>query len=135
MRRGKESKTLFLALVTLREVADRAYHEPIEPSFAIRLALAVAFEHGDGDRRHFDSFWRHMQERHEFDPSKAGYIRGTRLRGCLYQIQDITAWGVAPEDNHVLDDAWRDQKARINGRLATSEVTEADAPDPNVSRP
>lgn len=135
MRRGKQSKTLFLALVTLSEVADRAYREPIEPSFAIRLALAVAFEHGNGDRRHFDQFWHEMQKLHEYDPNKAGYIRSSHMRGCLYQIQDKTGWGVAPEDNHVLEAAWRDQNARAEARRTASSLTEAGAPEPSVSRP
>lgn len=107
----ERKKLLWLALVTLDEIVEQGYRESISPSFRVRLALAVAYTHSNGDRRPFDQFWREMQELHEYDEHKSGYLRRTRMQGCLNRIQELTGWGVAPADHDALR-VWRKGERR-----------------------
>lgn len=57
MRLGTD-KLIVKALHAIEEAAWAAQKGPVEPSFALRFALAFLYEHGDGHRGSFDEFWR-----------------------------------------------------------------------------
>lgn len=82
------SRLTFLSLAILAETADNAGTEPVDPSLAVRLALAYLYSIANTDRRNFDEFWKTLR-----DPMKAehsdvirAYTRPTFCRTHLTSI-------------------------------------------------
>jgi hypothetical protein len=82
------SRLTFLSLVILAETADNAGAKPVDPSLAVRLALAYLYSIANTDRRNFDQFWQTLR-----DPMKAEHsdvIRAhTRPTFCRTHLTGI----------------------------------------------
>jgi hypothetical protein len=88
---ASDDRTLRLALVTLAELVEQVKDGPAPPTTAIRLALAVCHQHGNGDIAPFTDFWRAMQDPHRSQTETiARYCRSshlmTQLRGVLRAV-------------------------------------------------
>jgi len=93
----------FKALCALDEVVDASRKQPVEPTFALRFALAYLYAvSGKQDRATYDSFWRTVlgKDDRQADPQadpQADYNRGTwacthlqgicRSVGVVYNVQ------------------------------------------------
>jgi hypothetical protein len=53
------------ALLALEEAAAAAEHSPLQPSLAVRFALAYLYAIGAGDRGPYDLFWDAVRKRGE----------------------------------------------------------------------
>ncbi len=86
--RSPRPRLTFLSLAILAETADNAGSEPVEPSLAVRLALAYLYSIANTDRRNFDQFWQTLR-----DPMKAEHsdvIRAyTRPTFCRTHLTGI----------------------------------------------
>lgn len=94
--RIERDKLIWHSLVTLAEQVELAHAGAPPPSHGVRLALAVLFSFGDGDRKPFDDFWRVMRDgqiRFHSDTS-ARYARVTFLQTQLRGV--MRAVGVQP---------------------------------------
>lgn len=95
--RVDDERLKWIALVALQECVERAKDGALPPSYAVRLALAVAYNFSrDGDRGPFEDFWRQMQDDCEKSgtPTIARYCRPTFLQTQLRGV--MRAVGVEP---------------------------------------
>lgn len=82
------SRLTFLSLAILAETADNASAQPVEPSLAVRLALAHLYSIANADRRNFDDFWRTLRDpmTSQHSDEMRAYIRPTYCRTHLTGI-------------------------------------------------
>lgn len=82
------SRLTFLSLAILAETADKAGADPIDPSLAVRLALAYLYSIANTDRRNFDEFWTTLRDpmTAQHSDSIRGYNRPTFCRTHLTGI-------------------------------------------------
>lgn len=78
----------FKALCALDEAIDLCDAAPIEPTFALRFALAYLFAVSDGRREPYDAFWREVRDGNGAAYSEASrrYVRTTYARTALAGI-------------------------------------------------
>ena len=78
----------YLSLAILAETADSAGAEPVDPSLAVRLALAYLYSIANTDRRNFDEFWQTLRDPMTAQHSDAirAYTRPTFCRTHLTGI-------------------------------------------------
>lgn len=102
-------RLVFMALVALDEVADRAGTRPIEAGFEVRLLLAFLYAAGNGERWLFDSFWRECRRADEpgWRADQSRYCRATALRSAWRGIARSVGAPETVEFDHKVRDAWR----------------------------
>ena len=79
---------VFKALCALDEVVEQARHAPVQPGLAVRFALAYLFAISNGDRRHYDAFWRQVRDEKGscFSEAAGRYERSTYARTAFTGI-------------------------------------------------
>lgn len=82
------SRLTFLSLAILAETADNAGADPVDPSLAVRLALAYLYSIAHTDRRNFDEFWQTLRApmTGQHSDTIRSYIRPTYCRTHLTGI-------------------------------------------------
>jgi hypothetical protein len=78
----------FKALCALDEAIDQCDAGPIEPTFALRFALAYLFAVSDGRRDPYDAFWHEIRDGNgaAYSDSSRCYVRTTYARTALAGI-------------------------------------------------
>lgn len=77
---------IFKALVALDQAIEQSGTGPIEPSHALRFALAYLYSVSDHDRENFDELFRLLQDPLEVHLAGANYVRATYGRTLLHGI-------------------------------------------------
>jgi hypothetical protein len=86
--RLSRDQLIFRALVVLDEAVSACGATPIKPSIGLRFALMFLYAVSDGTRRHYDGFWRSVQDAHANAHSEqmGRDMRTTAARGSMTGI-------------------------------------------------
>lgn len=86
--RLRSSRLRWLALAVLYNVIDDTGPDAFEPGLDVRLALAILFAMGDGDRGPFEDYWNGLRDPLAYTDrdGEREYVRHTRARTNLTGI-------------------------------------------------